>query len=378
MGRVSVRRKSASVVKGRLGEGQMQLRRGGDAHRFYCSLSKTERLDFLQTVGIKVIQRVGHDRGIDTLRNCAAELTDLSQVDDFLILSQDTKTMWIIGEIFGPRLNEVWDQASQTLGIHADAPTVGHLQNMCEVLMEEFSPTEVRLFLAAAFEVKMPCHKELVELSEADHPWSKFLSNTCGDDTPASTPLVIEVDEATKVKRRERRREERKQRSAQRQQRDQSEQTPRLLKQRAKNGDQQTQSESVPEEGGFDGVPLEISRIAHPHLDERATNESKKPVGYVWEAYISWGPKAGEGKKRPVLVIASNRTRVWVRPIFTNDYKAGLWRSVIINDWEQAGLDHQSYVSVDILELSARKCTVGKAKLTLEDWNRVCRGEVHE
>jgi hypothetical protein len=101
-------------------------------------------------------------------------------------------------------------------------------------------------------------------------------------------------------------------------------------------------------------------------------------VGYVWEAYISWGPKAGEGKKRPVLVIASNRTRVWVRPIFTNDYKAGLWRSVIINDWEQAGLDHQSYVSVDILELSARKCTVGKAKLTLEDWNRVCRGEVHE
>jgi len=79
MGRVLVRRKSASVVKGRLGEGQMQLRRGGDAHRFYCSLSKTERLDFLQTVGIKVIQRVGHDRGIDTLRNCAAELTDLSQ-----------------------------------------------------------------------------------------------------------------------------------------------------------------------------------------------------------------------------------------------------------------------------------------------------------
>lgn len=378
MGRVSVRRAHRSVARGRLGESQMGLRRGGETHRLYCSLSKTERLDFLQKVGIKAIQRVGHDRRIVLLRNLTNVASDFGPIDDFLLSSRETRTMWIVGQIFGPRLSAVWDQASQTLGIHADAPTVEHLEEMCEVLMEEFSPTEVRLFLAAAWEVKMPCHRELAALSEADNPWAKFLLNTRRDDTPLTTPMPSEVDESIKVKRRERRQGEKDQRYIQRQQRDRSEQESREFKQRAKDVNQQTQSEGTPKELGFDRVPVEIARMVHPHLNKTASNVSEKPVGCVGKAYITWGPKEGQGKKRPVLVIASNRRRVWVRPIFTNDYKAGLWRSVIINDWEKAGLDHQSHVSVDVIELSTLRCFVGKARLSLHDWNRVCQGEVHE
>ncbi len=378
MGRFSVQRVHRSVAKGRLGEPPMGLRRGGETHRLYCSLLKEERLDFLQKVGTKAIQRVGYDRRIALLRDSTSVSSDFGLIDDFLLSSQESGTMWIVGQIFGPRLSEVWEQASQTLGVNADAPTVKHLEEMCEVLMEEFSPQEVRLFLAAAWEVKMRCHRELVALSEADNPWANFLLNTRGDDTAPTIPLPSEVDESIKVKRRERRQAEKIQRSEQRQQRDRSEQGSRKFRQRAKNGNQQTQPEGVPKELGFDRVPVEIARMVHPHLNKMASNVSEEPVGCVGKAYIRWGPKEGQGKARPVLVIASNRRRVWVRPIFTNDYKAGLWRSVIIKDWEKAGLDRQSHVSINVIELSISLCRVGKAKLSLADWNRVCQGEVHE
>jgi hypothetical protein len=76
-------------------------------------------------------------------------------------------------------------------------------------------------------------------------------------------------------------------------------------------------------------------------------------------------------------VVASNSKYVWVRPIYTNDYTAGRWKAVEIFDWKQAGLDHSSYVASYDLRLSKHRCDVSNDRMTLNDWNRVCRGEVH-
>ncbi|MCL2019765.1 MAG: hypothetical protein FWG70_08410 [Oscillospiraceae bacterium] len=64
----------------------------------------------------------------------------------------------------------------------------------------------------------------------------------------------------------------------------------------------------------------------------------------IFIIYISWG---SGGKKRPVLVYALNNEIVRAYPITTqyesksDEIKAKFFK---INNWEQAGLDKQSYV----------------------------------
>jgi len=65
--------------------------------------------------------------------------------------------------------------------------------------------------------------------------------------------------------------------------------------------------------------------------------------------YISWG---SGGKNRPVLVLLVNEDTISVYPITTqyenkNEFiKAQYFK---INDWQQAGLDRQSYIDTGIL-----------------------------
>ena len=64
----------------------------------------------------------------------------------------------------------------------------------------------------------------------------------------------------------------------------------------------------------------------------------------IFIVYISW--RSG-GKKRPVLVYALSNGLVKIYPITTqyenksDDVKARFFK---INDWEQSGLDKQSYI----------------------------------
>jgi len=64
-------------------------------------------------------------------------------------------------------------------------------------------------------------------------------------------------------------------------------------------------------------------------------------------AYVSWG---NEGKKRPVLILEKKLTVVYVFNITTQyESKSDAVRSKYfkINDWQQAGLDKQSYVDTN-------------------------------
>jgi hypothetical protein len=69
----------------------------------------------------------------------------------------------------------------------------------------------------------------------------------------------------------------------------------------------------------------------------------------IFIAYISWG---SEGKKRPVLVLGQQPTVVNVFNITTqyeNKSDAVRSRYFKIDDWQQAGLDKQSYVDTNVV-----------------------------
>jgi len=63
-------------------------------------------------------------------------------------------------------------------------------------------------------------------------------------------------------------------------------------------------------------------------------------------AYVAWG---GDGKRRPVLVLSSDKKEVSVFQItsqYDNKSVAVQSQYVSISDWAQAGLTRQSYIDI--------------------------------
>jgi len=81
-------------------------------------------------------------------------------------------------------------------------------------------------------------------------------------------------------------------------------------------------------------------------------------------AYVSWG---NGGKRRPVLVLSSNKTEVAVFQITSRyDSKSTAIQSqyVVIDDWTQAGLAKQSYIDlgriIDLPIATVQPTPIGK------------------
>lgn len=125
---------------------------------------------------------------------------------------------------------------------------------------------------------------------------------------------------------------------------------------------------------------IEPKRLVHPHITPgKGVSQEDNLVSSVVMAHISYKPQdsAGGGKLRPCLVIAAGEKFLLVRPIYSNPRKyAQHWRSVRLEEWHTAGLEHQSYVSIQRqMVLRRRSSPIGQ--LSVHDWNKVCRGEVN-
>ena len=361
----------------RFGDPQHALRRGGLAHRFYCSLDEERRRHLLESVGTDYVRYVGHVRRVPLLRDFDDHVDRWTSVDQYLLSHEVSDGVLMVGYFFGRHLNQIWDEAVEILGRHADTPTVDEVRQMADVLCDEHSPEWVGLFLAAAVEVKLRAKSQLLEFNESPHRACPFVIS---EPTSVQDVVVLdkEVDSETRERRRDRRRVERAKRKDLREQREAARAEAREHETRARNSAAVTAQDSDRREDDVPDVPIEIRRLLHPRLPAAASNTDNDPVGRIGCAFVRWGPQPEQGKARPVVVIGSNHRYVWVRPIFTNDFKAGLWRSVVIHDWKAAGLDHASYVSIDILRIRRDRCVMGNGLLTVRDWNRVCRGEVHD
>jgi len=281
-----------------------------------------------------------------------------------------------IGDFFGPALSNVWDEVVSSLDDRAEWPTVDDLQTMSDKVLEIYPVEWLGMLLAAAVEVKVKACDRLVEFSQTQHPVCPFIL----DSSTQSHPLPAEsreVDPAVRDLRRARRVQRGLKRQQVRDQREQSKKVARDFGSKGRITESLSETPSLEVTQQSADPEINASRLAHPRLPIQATNRVDVPVGLIGSAYIYWGPLADQGKLRPVLIVGSSASHLWVRPIFTNDFKAGLWRAVEVADWRRAGLDHASYISIDVLRIKRTRCNVGSRGLTDADWNRVCRGEVH-
>jgi hypothetical protein len=94
----------------------------------------------------------------------------------------------------------------------------------------------------------------------------------------------------------------------------------------------------------------------------------------IYIAYVLWGDR---GKMRPVLILEKKEKTVYVFNITTQyENKSDKIRNKYfkINDWEQAGLDKQSYVDTNTirnLSLAALKDRAIIGSLTESDAERL-------
>jgi len=121
-------------------------------------------------------------------------------------------------------------------------------------------------------------------------------------------------------------------------------------------------------------------RLDHPHIRPgkglSATHELVGSVALTYIAYDKSNP-AAKGKVRPSVIVAVGPKHFLVRPIYSNPYRfAGHWRSVRLDDWKEAGLRGQSFVGPNKHKVARTNLQL-TGRLSVRDWNKVCRGEVN-
>ena len=199
-----------------------------------------------------------------------------------------------------------------------------------------------------------------------------------------SAPLVNEpISEDVKRGRKENRLKQRDLRAAKRTQRREVELEQRAIsKQQKKNQVVKTaRVDCEPEQvvGTTDALPFVNTKRIHPLIsrfgESAGTHEDVSRVGSTFVRFS--GDPEGHGKERPVLVIAKTSKHFVVRPIYSHArWPAGSWRAVEIVEWKEAGLANNSFVGDETHRVRHKNLTL-KGKLTLQDWNRVCLGEVN-
>ncbi len=119
------------------------------------------------------------------------------------------------------------------------------------------------------------------------------------------------------------------------------------------------------------------TKLTFPHLGRwPKADPHHELVGSVVNAYVSFTSNWAEGKVRPVVVLAVEPKRVIVKPLYSRPrHGAGLWRAIEIIDWQSAGLLRKSWAGDEVH--CVKKTSEPHGRLSLADWNRVCRGEVN-
>jgi len=374
------KRRKGNAVKSRTAsfeDDRRSLKRCGEVHRLYCSFSPQVRRDLLNDIGLSHLRRVGHSRKVELLRTATTIDADFLAIDEFVCSRDQRLGVTMSGAVFGPRLGEMLEQAIAILGANSVRPSVGQLEAMCESLAVDHRSEWIKLFLAAVVEARFPSHPEVIELD--GHPeWGGFVidEEPNGDGSMMGDAVHREVDPEIKQQRRVRRRMERDERAARQRQREEGK-TLTEPKTETKSEVVVEKPRRVPRLSRKNEPPIVVVALEYPRLPKDASILKGRPVGELYWAYIAWGPDQAQGKFRPVLVVGASSSKVWVRPCYSEDLVAGRWRAVEILDWRPAGLTKGSYVSIGLVKLSRKSLRKQIGRMSLNDWNRVCRGEVH-
>ena len=121
----------------------------------------------------------------------------------------------------------------------------------------------------------------------------------------------------------------------------------------------------------------ETTKMCFPHLSRwPKADPHHELVGSVVNAYVPFTTSDDDGKVRPAVVLAVASRYLIVKPLYSKPrFGAGHWRAVEILDWRDAGLHHESWAGDEVHRVRTASAPYGRLSLT--DWNRVCRGEVN-
>ena len=330
----------------------LPLRRGGVADRTWMMLDPEERAD------------IGRRTGVSERDLAAVERPGCSTT--------------VRGRVFAALATPVLDAMIDALGAAADDPTPDELLAAAAEVCDRYTDAEIRFLFACVVEWRMPARGSIIELGSIDE---RYTIAPIGDGFTIPHRDGRCADPATRVERRARR----EQRSAEQARR-------RFQQASAREAGSGAPDPSGPDDAVVDRRAEHATRCdeAVEHLstdiitptrlvDRRlpaGVDGVKLPVGRIGGAYISWGPEGRYGKRRPVVIVGSTDEYLWVRPCYSRDHCAGGWRAAAIDDWTECGLDHTSYVDLELHRLPRNEVEIGPHRLTLRDWNRICRGEV--
>jgi hypothetical protein len=266
----------------------------------------------------------------------------------------------------------------EVLGESFEDPSSKSISGLTQVLIDEFGSLKTKVYYAGSIDGQAKATpfllKELAQRPELRIDLFLHDETPTEEQTPRPAPNT-ELKQSRKVRRaskKESRSEQRRQvvltRKADKK---------RIADQQEKLKNNVTVIASpiqVPE------ASIEIAKLEHRHLTRYVKAQTTHDlVGQVFWGFISYGKDDPElGKRRPCVIVAVAPKYFIVRPVFSRASRyAGLWRAVLIENWHEAGLDHESLVGHDTQKISKDKIVSRIGSLTTHDWNRICRGEVN-
>ena len=268
----------------------------------------------------------------------------------------------------------------EVLGDDYEDPSARQIRELTETLINEFGTLRTKIFYAEAIDgaAKATPHllKELANRPELQVELELHNESPIDISEPRPAPT-----EDQRESRKERREIDRELRNTQRQQRVAAKDANKQLRneqrkrQRESPGIEDTADEPVNE-----SQKIHLTKMEHGLLRRYVkASTSHQDVGQLKWAFISFGKNdPSEGKVRPCVIVAVAPKYYIVRPVFTNAGRyAGTWRAVLLIDWRDAGLDHESLVGHETEKIRKQDVRGDMGSLSLRDWNRVCQGEVN-
>jgi len=261
-------------------------------------------------------------------------------------------------------------------------PSESELNVLTPRLIEKFGKFRTQLFYAnlidneanaAKLVRKMLCETGILPIRGNARPKSQV-----------SAPVVNEpISEDVKRGRKENRVKQRDLRATKRAQRREVElEQKAIIKLQKKNRvakASRCQLAPEPNTSSSDALPVVNTKRVHPLITRFGQDAGiHEDVSRIGNAFVRFsGDPKGHGKERPVLVIAKTSKHYVVRPIYSHArWPAGSWRAVEIVEWQDAGLSNNSYVGDETHKVKHENLKL-KGRLNLQDWNRVCLGEVN-
>ena len=336
---------------------------------------------------IKTLKELGsHELGILSqatnlrLNNAKFMTVDLANLFKVQLLRRDAESN---ARMFANLVSlKILVYCSDVLKDSFEDPTEEQLTELTPRLIEKFGKFRTQIMFASCVDNEVTAANHAIKILSETGLLPIRSNQQPKNEIPVAT-LPEPISPEVKQGRRENRAKQRDLRASKRAQKRENElEWKAIQKLQKKNKIEKAKKVQVEESATtVNSVDLAVinTKRVHPLITRFGEGAGvHEDVSRIGSAFVRFsGDPRGHGKERPVLVIAKTDKHFIVRPIYSHArWPAGAWRAVQITDWREAGLSNGSFVG-DETHKAKHKNLKLKGRLSLQDWNRVCLGEVN-